>query len=1325
MTLPQMYELVTRATAVKIIKITRVSQANGQDRFDVLVARAAVHQLVMDLQSANWRNGWYARLHRSYRERTLLRQTTLTPTRNNAPQPDYLTVLAWNINGLKEKREELLLAAREHQAAIILLQETGFKRNDWLLHLRGYRCVTRVATAQPGQRGLAVAVRSDLVSVPVGGDHPNFAWVKINHGGDVVLMATVYVPSSGPKRCRKDTLSQLAASYKVLRAKYPAALVVLGGDWNLPQEKVAQWILKHHLDLSAKPFRGSRITWSRPGRHFSALDAFLVSHNAGHRLAKAYVDRTWDASDHWPITTRLLFPQGAAAAGVVGAPQHRLKWSGQAMVQHSRAILGNNRFAALLDSIEQGPGNGTVEARLDQVAEAFLVACPKVLQEVGAHVQPPKRFHFGLKRTTKKLIAKRRHLAARRDLTDAEATGLAPTAPLLRALRLAQGATADLLRREQAAAGSSESESDDNASVTSSTEELTLAEEYKGAQAAARKAIKADEKTAWLRVVRRGASLFVSNQPKKLWAWIRSTMHRTHQGQVLAPIHNRAGVLCTGPDEIAQAWAEHYETLGADATGHSKDAGHWPAVLGSVEQGPMEGRELEGINGDITWADLHGALESLKGSKAPGPSGLTAEFFQLILEPSPLAAQPQTVLGKLVFRLVGLMWTFSHVPNSFKLAEIISIHKKGDATDPANYRGISLIEVLLKAVTNIMVQRVSKAVESAKLFSVEQGGFRTFEESTALAVALFDICYRRLLNKKPTYLAFLDIQKAFDCVPHEALLLRLQQFGVRGKCLKFFEALYRDLRVKIKLNVGTAPAFQLQRGVRQGCPSSPLAWDIFFDQLPAHIRALGVEVAGIERVLAILLFADDAVLLAASRRKLRQQLAAVAQFVGDRDLAFGVGKCGVMVVGSDRRQARLQAARLTLHGQEIPVVEEYLYLGLPFNRRLDLQAVARARADKVRAALFAARDFLRNSLIPVVLRRNVFQASVLSVAVFGGELLGGVQQRAEPVQRVMNVGLRWVAGLSSRSRMCSSVVLMAEFGLMPISARWAGARARAYVKWTGSKTWMGLLRNSRLSVRRKATWAVATRRWIKTFGLPKGTEFETLPPKKVAAMVRAHRLQAVQTQQKRHSRTLLRYLEFDFGKTRKYLLLGAQYPSLAKGFQALLQCRVNALLTAPRAVKAMLLPATWAKKCPSCLRRHKETVEHVVAGCRAWRAERAALWDRIRLDIGEEVWRPLSHVEHATLLLGGAVGELRWKQFLPRRSEHWGRNSEGTEGAEGAAAAGDAAAEAIAEAAEPADGLPGCVAVATFLQAIQGPRLRRLWSQSTVSRRPSGYGSLT
>ena len=82
----------------------------------------------------------------------------------------------------------------------------------------------------------------------------------------------------------------------------------------------------------------------------------------------------------------------------------------------------------------------------------------------------------------------------------------------------------------------------------------------------------------------------------------------------------------------------------------------------------------------------------------------------------------------------------------------------------------------------------------------------------------------------------IDAEKAFGKVQHPFLIKTLQSVGIEGTYLNIIKAIYEKPTVNIILNGEKLRAFLLRSGTRQGCPLSPLLFNIVLEDLASAIR---------------------------------------------------------------------------------------------------------------------------------------------------------------------------------------------------------------------------------------------------------------------------------------------------------------------------------------------------------------------------------------------------------------------------------------------------------------------------------------------------------
>ena len=155
-------------------------------------------------------------------------------------------------------------------------------------------------------------------------------------------------------------------------------------------------------------------------------------------------------------------------------------------------------------------------------------------------------------------------------------------------------------------------------------------------------------------------------------------------------------------------------------------------------------------------------------------------------------------MGEVLFKMVQRCWEGEVIPSTWDTAIIVPIPKTGDLTECDNYRGISLIACAAKLIARLVNDRLYKALESRGDLNRGQAGFRHREECIGQVAALHEIVQRRHNIGFPTYAAFIDFRKAYDTVPHEALLAKLDAIGVRGRMLGLVRALYADPKLKVR-----------------------------------------------------------------------------------------------------------------------------------------------------------------------------------------------------------------------------------------------------------------------------------------------------------------------------------------------------------------------------------------------------------------------------------------------------------------------------------------------------------------------------------------------
>lgn len=710
-----------------------------------------------------------------------------------------------------------------------------------------------------------------------------------------------------------------------------------------------------------------------------------------------------------------------------------------------------------------------------------------------------------------------------------------------------------------------------------------------------------DRRRCHVRHVARGIAAFLRRSTRLLWQWLRhGTAPRRLAGSSQPVVDRRDGRLVHTQAEIAAAWEHHFRELARDTDGSSRNTRLW-AASDTRPSAPV----FRECNDRLTWAEVRAALRRTPRGKAPGLDGIASDFYKLMQADTDMASP----MARTVFRLLERAFETGTLPRTWNTSVIVPVPKRGDMTDCSNYRGISLINTLAKVLATVVAARVADIGERHGLLAREQAGFRRREESVAQAACLVETLQRRANAGLQTVVCFLDFEKAYDRVPHAGLLHKLRQRGFGGRLLRAVEALYAAPRAVVRVGDTHSREFAYEVGVRQGCPSSPVLFNLYINDLLEEVA--GVSVPGQRETLPGLLFADDAVVLAATERSLEEDLRRVDAWCTRWRMRLNRSKCGVLRVGCAGSGVQSIAG--------IPVVSSYTYLGVVIDESLSQHTMVRGRRDAARNALQAMQALLLRRAVPVAVKLPLIRSALVPVATYGCELFGMNTARVAPLSAVVDRGMQMVLGCT---RSFCRRVAYEELGIEPVPVRAAKARMRAVLKWSGLQTRMADM-VAAVPRQRRCAWVTQTQRWVRRFA--RNTEQYATARDKIRAVG-----EAVAERARRRDRSVIARQREAAGIQGVFpgLSLAARHNDLAVGWHAMVLVRTGAFPYAPRLAASGRIDARFRAVCPFCEGSEAEDAEHLLLRCRRWDEARQWLFRKAHVN-------PPLDMRTVGVLLGG------------------------------------------------------------------------------------------
>lgn len=382
--------------------------------------------------------------------------------------------------------------------------------------------------------------------------------------------------------------------------------------------------------------------------------------------------------------------------------------------------------------------------------------------------------------------------------------------------------------------------------------------------------------------------------------------------------------LVDGPRQKAQLVARFWAGVSRAPAPSAERTAATAAVLAALAQhGPkIEASDAAALGAAaVAEAAVRDVLRAAPSGRAPGLDGVPVELYRV----------GRHVFVPLLARLFSAIGQLRQVPPGFLHGAITVLPKRGDPSNPANYRPITLLNSDYRLLARVLANRLTPVL--GEVIEPEQTAFlpgRSIGENVLFLQTLPTLLRRQ---RRSAVVAFLDIAKAYDTVDREFLTAAINTMGGGDGFVAWVTTLLTHTRAVAVVNGHVSELEDFGAGVRQGCPLSPALY-LFVAQaqltwLRCHGHGLHLHTdggaAGGPRVVGAQ-FADDAQVLLTGLTRVPALVADMEPFRVATNQSCNWPKSAILLAGD---LAGVGPVPDAVHG--IPVVAAAHTLGLDFS----------------------------------------------------------------------------------------------------------------------------------------------------------------------------------------------------------------------------------------------------------------------------------------------------------------------------------------------------------------------------------------------------------